>query len=85
MVVRPLAAQAGKRIVHVEDEAVLEKTSYSPNFEVSREFHSGSIAADPNCALAHCLLGDLLLDEHRHIKIVDFGPSALCLVFVQGL
>lgn len=34
--------------MHVEDEAVLEKTSYSPNFEVSREFHSGSIAADPN-------------------------------------
>lgn len=43
VIVRPPPAHAGRRVVHVEDADVLKKTSYSPNFEVSRQFHTSQL------------------------------------------
>jgi hypothetical protein len=47
VVVRPPAGHPDRRLLHVKDEAVLEKTSYVPTAEVGREFHVSALPADP--------------------------------------
>ena len=47
VVARPPAAHADRRILHVRDEDVIEKTPYVPIFEVGREFHVKDLPADP--------------------------------------
>ena len=33
--------------------------------------YRGAIAVDPNCPVAHCSLGNLLLDEHKDVASAE--------------